>query len=423
MIADRRTFVSLMIGGVLLLLTSAAALAVDYDAGNGVSTVPPSQPSSQPAEETWPPGLLMTGLEKTGARKPLDDAGIRFWGFTEAGFTGNLTNGQETLFGRSIDARRVDNMRLNQLRLTADRVYDASKPFDWGFRVDGMFGGDAKLVHSFGLLDHAGQGNGDAWADIVQANVQGWFKTGNQSGLEMTLGKFLTPMGIETVDATANPLYSRSYLGSFATPTTHTGINLKYKFSEQVSAYFCLCQGWDDFRDNNDAPSYMTGFALSSKEQIGGHARDQFAFNVITGPEQPDNNVDYRTLLDSTATHWWTDKLSSSVEGDWATEEQLPGAGRANWYGLAHFLTYVFNDRVSATWRTEWFADDTGVRIGKAGNYHENTFGVNLTPWPAHDILKNLSFRPEVRWDNSDQRVFGDSHDQMTVAFDVIFKF
>ena len=101
----------------------------------------------------------------------------------------------------------------------------------------------------------------------------------------------------------------------------------------------------------------------------------------------------------------------------------MPDAGRAHWYGVSHYLTYVFNDRVSATWRTEWFADDTGARIGVAGNYYENTLGLNLTPWPKHGILKNLSFRPEVRWDNSNQPVFGDSHNQMTIAFDVIFKF
>ena len=83
----------------------------------------------------------------------------------------------------------------------------------------------------------------------------------------------------------------------------------------------------------------------------------------------------------------------------------------------------MFNDYVSATWRTEWFADDSGARIGHAGNFYENTFGLTLTPWPKHKILKNLSIRPEIRWDHSDQPVFGGSHDQMTVAFDVIFKF
>ena len=96
---------------------------------------------------------------------------------------------------------------------------------------------------------------------------------------------------------------------------------------------------------------------------------------------------------------------------------------RANWYGVAHYLTYTLNSHVSATWRSEWFADDQGVRIGAQGNYLENTFGVALTPMPKDHVLKNLVIRPEFRWDNAQTPAFDDEHNLLTAAVDVIFKF
>jgi hypothetical protein len=50
--------------------------------------------------------------------------------------------------------------------------------------------------------------------------------------------------------------------------------------------------------------------------------------------------------------------------------------------------------------------------------------GVSLTPAPKHAVLKNLTVRPELRWDFSDQPAFGGGRkNQLTAGFDVIFKF
>ncbi len=391
-----------------------------------------TEPATQPAAEaSWPPGLMMDGLDKIGAKKPLDDLGLRVYGVEEAGFTGNLTNGQRVLFGRVFDAFRPDNVQNNQTRLIIERPYDATKNFDFGGRFEMMYGSDARITKNtfpgsteYAIPEHVGGGVGADWLDFLQAYGQLWFKTGKDSGLEVTAGKWVTTMGYEVIAAEGNPLYSHSYLFGYAIPFTNTGVKLNYVWNAQLSTYFAVVNGWDDFADNNDDVSYMAGAAWSGAEQIGGHARDQVYFNAITGPEQTGVTGNQRTVIDATVTHWWTEKLSSTLNGDWGTE-QGAGArgGEANWYGLAHYLTYVFNDYVSGTWRTEWFADDSGSRIGQEGNFFENTFGLNLTPWPTHKVLKNLSIRPEIRWDHSDRPVFGGAHDEMTIGFDMIFKF
>jgi hypothetical protein len=382
--------------------------------------------ANAPAATTsaWPPGLLMESLEAFYAKKPLESLGLRTWGFMETGFTGRLTGGQDPLPMRVFEARRPNNLRFNQLRLTLDRPYETAKPFDIGGRIDGMFGGDALLTHSPGLFDKAGHGNGDAWADLVQAYGQMWFKTGDSSGLELLAGKFATTHGIEVLDAMGNPLYSHSYLFGFAIPITHTGAKATYFFNSQALAYVAVVEGWEVFNDNNNGHSYMTGGALSGAEQIDGHARSQLYVNVITGPEQPDNTSNYRTVFDTTGTYWWTSKLSQSLNGDYGTEEDATEEGRAKWYGLANYFTYVFCDKLSGTWRLEWFRDDGGSRTGYDASFYESTWGVTVTPAPEHALLKYLSLRPELRWDFSDEDVFGgDRQNQLTAAMDVIFKF
>ena len=425
-------------GGLLLAVLGGASSpawgasdAATQPAGAATSqpeTQATSQPATQPAapaSSTWPPGLLMEGLAAGGLRKPLDDAGVRVWGFTEGGFTGYETGGQSQLYGRYFDGRRPNNANLNQLRLTADRPYDPTKPFDWGFRIDGLYGGDAMLTHSRGLFPYSGSGDGSNWADLLQAYAQLWFKTGDASGLEITAGKLATTLGYEVIDATGNALYSHSFLFNYAVPLTHTGVKANYIFNSQASAYVAVVEGCDVFEDNNHAVSWMAGGALSGSEQIDGHARTQYYLNVMTGPEQDDDVNNYRTVVDQTLTHWWTSNLSQSINGDYGTEENVPGVGRANWYGVANYFTYVWSDKVSSTWRTEWFRDEKGVRIGApGGNFVENTLGLNLTPWPNDKVFKNLSFRPEVRWDQGDNDAFGGGRKyQITTAFDVIFKF
>ena len=380
--------------------------------------------NAEPQASAWPPGLIMDALKAMNASQGFDDLNLRIYGYSEGSYTGRLTGGQHPLPGRSYDARRPNNARLNQIDLTVERPYDNTKSFDVGFRIDGLYGGDAMLTHSAGLFDKAGTGQSDNWADLLQAYGQLWFKTGKESGLELTFGKFIEAAGLENVLPVNNALFSHSYIFTFAEPTTHTGVVAKYYVNSQISAYFGVVEGWDVFNDNNNAHSYVAGGSWSSSEQVGGHAKDQVLFNLITGPEQPDNTSNYRTLMDFIYTHWWTEKLSESVNFDWVTEENVPGYGRVNAYGPAHYLTYIFNDYVSGTWRIEWFRDAQGARTGSDASWYESTWGLGITPFPNDKILKNLLLRPELRWDWADRPVFGDDHsNQLTAAFDVIFKF
>ena len=310
-----------------------------------------SEPASEPAEEAaaWPPGLLMEGLDAIGAKKAMDSVGLRAYGFVETGFTGRLTGGQEPLPGRLLDARRVNNLRLNQFWVTLERPYDKEKAFDIGGRADALYGGDAFWTRALGL-DRLGSGNGENWFDPMQFYGQAWLKTGKESGFELQVGRYIGTVGYESTQAALSPFYSHSYLYDTMGPFTVTGAQAKYYFNSQWSAYFAVVNGWDDFRDNNDAHSYVTGAAWNSADQLDGHSRSSALFNVMTGPEQPDDVNNYRTVVDGTYTYWWTSKLSETVNADWLMEEQAaPDGSRSRSYGIAHYLSYLFNERYTGT--------------------------------------------------------------------------
>jgi hypothetical protein len=387
---------------------------------------PPPAPATEPAAEAaWPPGLLTDGLKQAGGKDFLDATGIRAYGFVETGFTGRLTGGQEVLPGRLMEARRVNNLRLHQLWLTVDRPYDPGKSFDIGVRADALYGGDAFWTRSLGL-EKMGEGTSENWFDPMQFCAQAWMKTGPESGLEVTAGRFLGTVGYEYTQASQSPLYSHSYLYNTMGPFTVTGVQTKYIFSSQWYAYFSIVDGWDDFNDNNDAHSYISGLGWSSAEQVGGQARASAYFNVITGPEQPGDVNNYRTVVDGSFVYWWTERLSQAVNVDWETEENASASGSvARSYGVAHYLSYIFNDHLTGVWRAEWFRDDAGVRLGSpAASWYEMTWGVTVTPCPKDKIFKNLVLRPEFRWDFADQPVFGGGREsQLTAAMDMVFRF
>jgi hypothetical protein len=428
---------------------------------------PTSQPTSQPSD-TWPPGLIMKALAAAKIDKPLKDLGIRVYGYVEPGFTGLLHGGpsrhpHKPLPLRLFEAHKFNNLLLNQLKLTIDRPVDTSKPFDLGGRVDNLYGSDARSIHAYGLCDeHSIQANppfsnpATPWPyntgahyDLEQLYAEMWLKTGKAGqGFDLIFGKWATPMGAEVIDAPGNFLYSHSYLFDFAVPFTHTGVKLTYNFDPSNSVYFAAVRGWDTFQDNNRGASWMGGFTVSSKGQVGSNPRSQFVLNTMAGPEQfSDPRISghrawhaypgLRYLIDATWTYHYTEKLTQVINGDFGYEEDVPntidhrGVVRtrdADWYGIAYYLNYVFNDYVSTTGRAEWFRDHYGARTGFAGDFYEITTGVGITPCPKDKFLKDLIIRPELRWDfsaNNEPFAGPRKHDemQMTAAVDVIYKF
>ncbi len=87
-----------------------------------------------------------------------------------------------------------------------------------------------------------------------------------------------------------------------------------------------------------------------------------------------------------------------------AQQQGAPGGGAAMWYGIDQYVYYRWRENWRLGTRVEWFRDEDGTRVGLtepsnpnmaplAGSYASWTVGANWTP------LRNLSLRPELRWD------------------------
>ena len=93
-------------------------------------------------------------LEKEEAKSRL-----AIYGWIEAGFTGNPAGpGDHQNFGRLFDDRSNEFV-MNQAVITAERALDPKSGFDWGFKLQVLYGTDARYTRSVGYREHrAGTG-------------------------------------------------------------------------------------------------------------------------------------------------------------------------------------------------------------------------------------------------------------------------
>jgi hypothetical protein len=201
-------------------------------------------------------------------------------------------------------------------------------------------------------------------------------------------------------------------------------VKLTYTFNPQFSLFFAPVEGWDVFKDNNHAWTYLAGGTLTGKERVGDNPRTSFTLIANTGPEEPDNTRDYRSFAEIIVTQWLTPKLFHALNADYGVEPGAVENGTAQWGGAAYYLSYIVNDYAAPACRIEWFRDPTGFLTDVPGSYFDLTFDLRLTPMPDHPLLKALLVRPEIRWDFGSGRVFGGGRRyQPTLGFDVICMF
>src|SRR6266702_3953504 len=196
----------------LFIFSLALCLAAVAVAGEERG-IPPAAAEQVPATPT--PAPLMSLLGEVGLAKPLNDAGIKFYGYVEGGyfydFSAPDSHHGPTFIGFNSfkNAGILDNISLN-----VERAVDPTKKqFDVGFRVEGIYGADAAFIHSNGLLDtQTGRNQWDllqAWVDITLPGIP----------MRVRAGKWIELAGFEHYSANiynafgdpSRNFYSHSY--------------------------------------------------------------------------------------------------------------------------------------------------------------------------------------------------------------------
>jgi hypothetical protein len=367
---------------------------------------------------------------------------LAIYGWIETGLTGNVDAPKDNQnFGRLFDDRSNEFV-MNQAVITAERALDPKVGFDWGFKLQFLFGTDAHFIHSLGLLDHR-MVRSLYQPDIPEAYLSLHLPIFTEGGVDLKLGKFVTLEGAETIDPRTNPFYSHTYIFNFGIPFNHTGALFTLYATKWLNLVAGVTRGVNtSIDDNNDALAFHGGIGLHLNEE-------KFVVSAAThiGPETTGNNHDLRYLNTITATWKITDKLTSITDINYTHDD----AADASAYGVAQYLTYAINDKITAKIRGELWRDDKGFYAaqfadprdplralggeptidprtvgGGRTTYGALTIGLDIKP-PVPKPLAALTIRPELRVDHSfsDTRPFNDSSDDtmFTAAIDVIVSF
>jgi hypothetical protein len=388
----------------------------------------------------------LTPAEEAAQKKVVEQEEVKsrlaIYGWIESGFTGNPDGPKDHQnFGRLFDDRSNEFV-MNQAVITAERALDPKVGFDWGFKLQLLFGTDARYIHSLGLLDHAMRSN-LYQPDIPEAYLNLHLPILTEGGIDVKLGKFVTLEGAETIDPRTNPFYSHTYIFNFAIPFNHTGALFTLYATKWLNLVAGVTRGVNtSIDDNNDAAAFHGGIGLHLNEE-------KFVVSAAThiGPETPGNDHDLRYLNTITTTWKITDKLTSITDLNYTHDD----AADASAYGVAQYLTYAINDRITAKIRGELWRDDQGFYAAQFADPHDPmralagepvvdprtvgggrttygalTIGLDIKP-PVPKPLTGLTIRPELRVDHSfsDTTPFNDSNDDtmFTAAIDVILAF
>ena len=282
---------------------------------------------------------------------------------------------------------------LNMIELVADKAPDAAAS-RVGYHVALGFGQAMNIINS-----------GEAGQFATESNFDQYLKEGYLEylapvgkGLQFNFGKFVTPAGAEVIETKDNWNYSRGLLFALAIPYFHFGTSAKYAFNSKVSLTGYLMNGWNNSVDNNSGKT--TGFSLA----ITPNSKFSFIENYLVGPEQLNDNGDFRHLSDTVITVSPTSKLSFMANIDYgrdhiASTAITPGSS-PYWAGFAGYIKYAPNDKWAAAIRGEYYNDHDGFTTGTAQHLSEIT--LTLQRMLAGKILTRLEYRRDM----SDQNVF-----------------
>jgi Putative beta-barrel porin-2, OmpL-like. bbp2 len=415
----------------LCLIGGNIRCALADGAGNTASLAATPAPAATPSL-----GLLMSTLGKLGLASPLTKLGINLYGYVEGGFMHDFSvphKGGATFIGYN---NFKNSGVLDKTDLNIERTVDATKKqFDLGFRLEGIYGADADFMHSNGMwAKETGHYQGDLLQAYIDVALPGM-------PAKIRVGKWIELAGFEQYSANiygafgdpSRALYSYSYQFLYAEPGTQTGALVTYVLNPKWTFDAGITRGWNQStRDSNSVSDFLgrVTFTPSDKTTI--------IFVMTEGPEYPiavgnnipaGDNKDWWTALDLVVTQKINDKLNLGLGLDYVETKHIPGlkTGAKEWGGVAGYASYAFDPHCTLNTRLEWYNDSAngfsnGAPVG--ANYYEGTVGVAIKPFPKNKILSNLLFRPEVRYDYSNQPVFNSvDHNQWTFSMDTLFTF
>lgn len=327
-------------------------------------------------------GWFQLGYHTEGSRLPNRRA------ITSPGGTGLFNN-------------RPNEVQLQQAWVYAEKEADTGGcGWDWGFRIDYVYGTDGPNTQAFGSVDghwDTSWDNGPNDLGYGSALPQ-VYATLAYNNLTVKAGHFYTIIGYEVVAAPDNFFYSHAFTMNNNEPFTHTGVLAEYNYSDTITAWGGWTQGWDTGFSDNGGSSFLGGVSWAATDALtltytvvaGDFGRD----DKFVGDGSDDDAYMSTILADFTI----SDKMNYVFQFDYQ-DNQIGLGGNGKQWAFVNYLFYTIND----CWKV-------GARYEhgeNSSNQDVNSYTVGLN-WTPHT---NLIVRPEYRNDDFDNvgsnEVFG----------------
>ncbi len=222
-----------------------------------------------------------------------------------------------------------------------------------GFRIDLDYGSATKIVHGTNRSEFL-------YRNIQQAYLS-YLAPAGKGKVAVDLGKFVTPMGFETIETKDNWNYSRSLLFALAIPYYHAGLRATYTPNDKVSVAGFLLNGWN----------HMVNGSGGKTAAIQVVASPSSAFTVIenymAGPATP--HATWRHLSDTVLTYTASKKATVALNYDFGRDTNT----NQTWSGAAVYLRYQPTDTFALVPRFEVLKDRDRFMTGVPQTMRELT--------------------------------------------------
>src|SRR5262249_9783808 len=212
-----------------------------------VETPAPAVPAQNLVSGNTTASTTSTGPSLSGLLGPTSLSG-----FVDVYYSQNFTNPDTQANSlRSFDGA-TNQFGLNLVELVVDKAPDASNSRT-GYHVALGFG------HAMNAVNSSEPKGGLDFAQYLKEAYFSYLAPVGK-GLQVDVGKFVTPHGAEVIETKDNWNYSRGILFSYAIPYYHFGMRAKYAINEKYSLTGYLVNGWNNVVDNNTGKTYGISF-------------------------------------------------------------------------------------------------------------------------------------------------------------------
>ena len=289
------------------------------------------------------------------------------------------------------NALRFYDLYNNTIGLNLAEITLKRTSSEVGMLIDLDFGHEADLNAA------VNPGTGTQVVDEVSKHVGQAYLTYNPSWapkLRLDAGKLITHMGLEVAKSKENFQYSRSLLYSFGIPIWHMGAHVAYTAVPdrlQLSAY--VYNGWNSIYESNTTKTFGGQLKFTPGDLV-------LVYNLITGPEQPNDDADWRTVHEIYGT-WETGRLTLAFDAIYGKEKNVTPAGaaaplNATWWAVTIAPKFQLMPKLYVSPRFEIYKDKDGFTLqGPPQTIYSYTLTGGLM------VADGLELRLEFRDDHS----------------------